>query len=117
MSSIAGGYSGKQYDKIKALKELGFEFYDAKKIKAPMVKSAAMNAECKLLNEFPLGDHTMFVGEVVEASNNPDKGPLGYHNGRYWIMDTNAAKPSQEERERFKKVVEKFGKSDSRQQL
>jgi len=110
MSSIAGGYSGKEYDKISALKELGFEFYKANKIRAPMIKGATMNAECKLLKEFPLGDHTMFVGEVVEASDNPDKEPLAYHAGRYWIMNANVAKPSQEERDRLKKVVEKFRK-------
>ena len=111
MSSVAGGYSGKEYDKINALKELGFEFYHAKKIRAPMVKGVAMNAECKLVNEYSLGDHTMFVGEVVEASNTADKPPLAYHNGRYWIMDENVAKPSQEERERLRKVVEKFKKN------
>lgn len=31
LSSVAGGYSGKYYDKINALKELGFKFYNAKK--------------------------------------------------------------------------------------
>ena len=31
LSSVAGGYSGKDYDKIAALKELGFEFYKGKK--------------------------------------------------------------------------------------
>jgi flavin reductase (DIM6/NTAB) family NADH-FMN oxidoreductase RutF len=111
MSSIAGGYSGKQYDKIKALKELGFEFYKAKEIRAPMIKGTAMNAECKLLKEFTLGDHTMFVGEAVEASNNTDKKPLAYHDGKYWIMNANAVKPSQEERERIRKIVEKFRKN------
>lgn len=39
MSSIAGGYIGSMYDKINALEELGFEFYKAKKIKVPMIKS------------------------------------------------------------------------------
>jgi len=110
MSSVSGGYSGSNYDKIKALKDLGFEFYNAKKIRTLMVKGAAMNAECKLVNEYSLGDHTMFVGEVVEASNNPDKEPLGFYNGRYWIMDKNVVKPSQEERERVRNIVEKFKK-------
>jgi flavin reductase (DIM6/NTAB) family NADH-FMN oxidoreductase RutF len=69
-----------------------------------------MNAECRLVNEYSLGDHTMFVGEVVEASNNPDKEPLAYYNGKYWIMDRNVQKPSQEERERVRNIVEKFKK-------
>lgn len=111
MSSVAGGFSGKEYDKVNALKELGFEFYNASKIRAPMVKGASLNAECKLLNELSLGDHTMFVGEVLEVSNDADKAPIGYHNGRYWIMNSNVQKPSQEERERFRNVVEKFKKN------
>lgn len=108
MASVAGGYTGREYDKIKVLKELGFEFYKPKKIKAPMVKGAAVNIECKLLKTIPLGDRTMFVGEVVEASNNPDKEPLAYHKGRYWIMNTNVIKPSEAEREGIGKVVEKY---------
>jgi hypothetical protein len=52
----------------------------------------------------------MFVGEVVDASNNPDKQSLALHGGKYWIMNTNAARPSEEERERVKNVVEKFKK-------
>ena len=111
MASVSGGYSGKEYDKINALKELGFEFYKANKIKAPMIKDTAMNAECKLLHEISLGDHTMFVGEVVDVSTNSNKEPLVYHNGKYWIMNTNVAKPSQSERERTRKIVETFKKN------
>jgi flavin reductase (DIM6/NTAB) family NADH-FMN oxidoreductase RutF len=110
LSSVAGGYTGAKYDKVNALKELGFEFYKAKKIIPPMVKGAAVNIECRLYKEITLGDHITFVGEVVEASNNPDKVPLAYHGGKYWIMDTNLVKPSMEERERIKNVVEKYSR-------
>ena len=81
MSSIAGGYTGSMYNKINALEELGFEFYGAKKIRVAMIKGAAS-----------------------------DKVPLAYHGGRYFILNTNVAKPSQEERERIRKVVEKHKK-------
>ena len=70
LSSIAGGYSGSKYDKINALKELGFEFYDASKIKGLMVKGASLNVECKLFQEITFGDHIMFIGEVMDAINN-----------------------------------------------
>jgi flavin reductase (DIM6/NTAB) family NADH-FMN oxidoreductase RutF len=110
LSSVAGGYTGAKYDKVNALKELGFEFYKAKKIIPPMVKGAAVNIECRLYKEITLGDHITFVGEVVEASNNPDKVPLAYHGGKYWTMDTNLVKPSMEERERIKNVVEKYSR-------
>jgi flavin reductase (DIM6/NTAB) family NADH-FMN oxidoreductase RutF len=110
LASVAGGYTGSMYDKVNALKEIGFEFYKAKKINSLMVKGAALNIECRLYKEITLGDHITFVGEVVEASNNPDKVPLAYHKGKYWAMDKNLVKPSMEERERIKKVVEKHSR-------
>jgi flavin reductase (DIM6/NTAB) family NADH-FMN oxidoreductase RutF len=78
-----------------------------------MVKGAAVNIECILSKEIPLGDHTTFVDEVIEASNNPDKVPVAYHGGRYFIMNTNVEKPSLEERERMRKVVEKHKKKSN----
>lgn len=109
-ASVAGGYTGKEVDKVGALKELGFEFYKAKKINTLMVKGAAMNAECKVIQQLTLGDHVMFVGEVQEASNNPDKDPVAYHLGRFWIVDHPAEKPSDEEGDRIRKIVEKHRK-------
>ena len=110
MASISGGYTGKGYDKISALRELGFKFYKAKNIKALMVKDAAINVECKLVKEVPLGDHIMFIGEVLTATNNPKKEPLAYHKGRYWIMDKNVEKPSEKQQEKIKNIVEKYKK-------
>jgi flavin reductase (DIM6/NTAB) family NADH-FMN oxidoreductase RutF len=110
MASVAGGYTGSRYNKINALKELGFEFYEAKKIRVAMIKGAAVNIECILSKEITLGDHTAFVGGVIEASNNADKVPLAYHEGRYFIMNTNVVKPSQEERERIRMILEKHKK-------
>ena len=85
VSSVAGGYTGSRYNKINALKELGFEFYELKKIKATMIKGAALNIECILSKEIPLGDHTTFIGEAIEDSSNADKLPLAYHGGRYFF--------------------------------
>ena len=110
MSSVAGGYTGSRYNKMNALKELGFEFYEGKKIRAAMIKEAAVNIECILSQEIILGDHTTYVGEVVESSNNADKAPLAYHGGRYFILNTNVEKLSHEERERIRNVVEKHKK-------
>jgi flavin reductase (DIM6/NTAB) family NADH-FMN oxidoreductase RutF len=72
MSSIAGGYTGSRYNKINVLKKLGFKFYEGKKIRVIMIKGAAVNIECILSKEITLGDHTIFVGEVIEASNNAE---------------------------------------------
>ena len=110
LSSIAGGYSGSKYDKVEALKELGFEFYRASKIKTLMVKGASLNAECQLFQEMSFGDHVMFIGEVIDATHNPEKQPLVYHDGKYWSLES-AMKPKQEERETIRKVVEKHKKN------
>lgn len=110
MSSIAGGSSGKNVDKVKALKELGFKFYNAKKIKTLMVEGAVLNLECKLFNEVELGDHVMMVGEVVDASLNKNKEPLAYHKVKYWKLGDNIPKPSQAELEKIQGVVEKHRK-------
>src|SRR5437588_12839100 len=43
ISSIAGGSSGKEVDKVEVLKEFGVEFYKAEKIDAMMIKGSAAN--------------------------------------------------------------------------
>lgn len=106
ISSIAGKESGKNFNKIKILEQLGFEFFPAKKIKAMLVKDAVATLECKLIQEILLGDHTMFVGEIVEASLNPEKKPLAYHQGKYWGMNQSLEKPSNELREKIKALFE-----------
>ena len=110
IASIAGGSSGKNVDKISALKELGFKFYNAKKIKTLMVEGAVLNIECRLFKEIELGDHVMMVGEVIEASLNKSKDPLAYHKVKYWKIGGNISKPPQDELNRIKGIVEKHAK-------
>ncbi len=109
LSSIAGGYSGYHYNKIGILEELGFQFYNAIEINTLMVKGASLNVECKLFSEVAFGDHIMFVGEALNASYSQEKQSLIYHDGKYWSMQS-LLKPSQEERERILKIVEKYKK-------
>jgi len=110
MSSVAGGNTGKKVDKIMVLQELGFKFDKAKKITPPMIQGATLNIECKLFKQIPLGSHTLFVGEVVEASSTPGKEPLAYHKGKYWALEKTIPKPSQEERDNVRKTIEKYMK-------
>ena len=110
LASVAGGSSGKNVDKIAALKELGFKFYNAKKIKTLMVDGAVLNLECKLFKEIKLGDHVMFVGEVIHANLNKNKEPLLYHKVKYWKIGENIPKPTQEELDKIRSVVEKHKK-------
>lgn len=106
LASIAGKESGKYFNKIKILEELGFQFFQAKKINTVLLKDTVVNFECKLLQEIPLGDHTMFVGEIVEAAFNMDKNPLAYHQGKYWQMNQTLKKTTNELREKIKSLFE-----------
>ncbi|MDO8537695.1 MAG: flavin reductase family protein [archaeon] len=109
LSSIAGNYSARNFDKIKALEELGFKFFKAKKINTLLVENASMNTECKLVNEIVLGDHVMLVGEIV-ALYSSDKKPIALGEGKYWELEKNLPKKTEEERARIRSVVEKYKK-------
>jgi len=110
LSSISGGYSAREYDKIAALKDLGFEFYTGRTINTLMVKGASANIECKLFKSIILGDHTMFVGEAMDTLTEAMQQPLAYHDGKYWMISSNIPKLSKEERERIKEILEKHRK-------
>jgi flavin reductase (DIM6/NTAB) family NADH-FMN oxidoreductase RutF len=43
---------------------------------APLVVQAAAWLECEVRHELPLGDHTLFVGEVVDCSAPDEEAPL-----------------------------------------
>lgn len=108
LASVAGGSSGRNVLKIKILEELGFAFYQAKKINVPMVEGALINLECKVKEHHTIGDHTMFIGEVLEASFNPSKTALVFNRGKYWNFGEQIPKPTQEELDRIKQLVEKY---------
>ena len=110
IASVAGGYSGKDYDKINALKDLGFQFHKATSIDVLMVKGASLSVECKLFKEVTFGDHVMLIGEVSEAIHNTDKESLIYNNGKYWSLQP-IAKPNEETRQSIKDILEKHKKS------
>lgn len=110
LSSIAGRDSGQLVDKIKIAEELGFKFSPAATINVMMIEGASVNLECKLFQEIPLGDHTLFVGEVMEGNFNPKEKSLAYHAGKYWDMASTLEKPPAELREKIKMLFEKYKK-------
>ena len=92
------------------LKETGIAaFYNAKRIskEVPMLVGAAMNAECKLVKQEELGDHIMFVGEVIEISADENIRPLLYHNGRYWRLGEATIKPQPDILNRIDELAKK----------
>jgi flavin reductase (DIM6/NTAB) family NADH-FMN oxidoreductase RutF len=52
------------YDKLK---EIGLTPPPGKLVKVPLIKECVDHLECKLRSKCLTGDHTIFVGEIVEA--------------------------------------------------
>ena len=48
----------------------------------PVLKDALVNLECRLVEHFVAGDHTIFIGEIEQAHVNEGK-PLVYYRGEY----------------------------------
>jgi flavin reductase (DIM6/NTAB) family NADH-FMN oxidoreductase RutF len=111
LCSVAGRYTGKHVDKVSVLKESGIAaFYNAKEIRVLLVQGAAMNAECKLVKHEEVGDHIMFIGEVVKISADENVRPLIYHNGKYWRIGEPMAKPPPEMSNKVEEIVQKYSK-------
>jgi len=79
--NISGGYSRKEIDKL-SVRNL-FKLYRAHYIKAPMIRDCVINAECKVVKHYNIGDHTAVIGKVVHARYDKTKSPLIYHRGMY----------------------------------
>jgi flavin reductase (DIM6/NTAB) family NADH-FMN oxidoreductase RutF len=80
LSTVAGTISGRKEDKLK---HSLFKQEPGIKVKAPRLKDVRAVMECKLINHFAAGDHTVFVGEVVNFINDEDKSPLILFNHKY----------------------------------
>ncbi|MHA1616234.1 MAG: flavin reductase family protein [Candidatus Njordarchaeales archaeon] len=56
--------SGAEIDKFKAF---GLTKKKASKVKAPIIEESLTALECKVVKEYSVGDHVLFVGEIVTA--------------------------------------------------
>ena len=74
-----GTHSGKDTDKFKGS---GLTKAKASKVKAPLIKEAGANIECRLFSSLEAGDHTIFIGEVLETHKESDSTlvNLGHRN-------------------------------------
>jgi flavin reductase (DIM6/NTAB) family NADH-FMN oxidoreductase RutF len=61
---FCGRRSGKTCNKFR---ETGLTASRARKVKPPIIKECVAHLECKLHSQFKTGDHTIFLGEIVEA--------------------------------------------------
>ncbi len=59
-----GRHSGREVDKFE---KTGLTSSPAKKVKSPIIKECIAHLECAVKEEISIGDHTLFVGEVLAA--------------------------------------------------
>lgn len=52
----------------------------------PMLKEYVARFQCRKAHQFPVGDHIVFVGEVIDF-NRADSRPLVFHGGRYALAE------------------------------
>jgi flavin reductase (DIM6/NTAB) family NADH-FMN oxidoreductase RutF len=81
----AGDLSGEETDKFLALH---LTPYEAKQIAAPLILECIGHLECGVTDVIPVGDHSLFLGEIVAAS--VDEGAF---NGEAWTLITAEVKP------------------------
>lgn len=94
-TDYCGVKSGRDVDKYKETKLTPLR---SQKVGAPGIAESPVNIECKVVQELPLGSHTMFVAEVVNVTiedtylNESGKfelnktGLVSYSHGEYFLL-------------------------------
>jgi flavin reductase (DIM6/NTAB) family NADH-FMN oxidoreductase RutF len=59
-----GSLTGRSFDKFK---KTNLTQMPAKKVKAPAIRECIAHLECEVDGQFTTGDHTVFVGKILEA--------------------------------------------------
>jgi flavin reductase (DIM6/NTAB) family NADH-FMN oxidoreductase RutF len=96
-----GNFSGRSFDKFK---KAGLTPIPAKKVKAPAIRECIAHIECSVDSTVTTGDHTIFVGKVLQAYANPgvftekyvlESAKMLYHAGgnNFAILDPKLYKP------------------------
>ena len=57
--------------------------HQARATGAPIVDGSLAYLDCRIVGRYPGGDHTIFVGEVVDAGRLDGGDPLVFYEGRY----------------------------------
>ncbi len=81
---LCGSVSGRDVDKFK---EAHLTPMEAKEVSAPLIEECLGHLECAVVEAFELGDHTLFVGQVVAAW--AEEGTFD----EVWLLEDEEAKP------------------------
>jgi flavin reductase (DIM6/NTAB) family NADH-FMN oxidoreductase RutF len=53
---------------------------------APLIDGVVAHLDCRLAQSYTVGDHEIFIGEVVALHVDPDAEPLCFHGGGYRLF-------------------------------
>lgn len=76
-SDISNRFASHTEDKFDGIK------YHLGQSGLPVLDDALVTLECALVNTFPGGDHTIYIGRVDAATVDSSKSPLLYFHGKY----------------------------------
>jgi flavin reductase (DIM6/NTAB) family NADH-FMN oxidoreductase RutF len=79
-STISDRFAKKEFDGAHGLEDLPHTFAVTG---APIIDGALAYLDCRTVTEHHGGDHTIFIGEVVEAKEVSDEEPLVFYRGKY----------------------------------
>ncbi|MCW4005567.1 MAG: flavin reductase family protein [Candidatus Bathyarchaeota archaeon] len=96
-----GSFSGRSFDKFK---KAGLTAAPAKKVKAPIVQECIAHIECKVYDQVTAGDHTLFIGKILQTYADPgvfteryslENAKMLYHAGgnNFALLDPKIYKP------------------------
>jgi flavin reductase (DIM6/NTAB) family NADH-FMN oxidoreductase RutF len=80
VSETCGTVSGRKVDKYA---EAGLKTRKADQVSVPLVEGCLANLECRVVAQYEVGDHTLFVGEIVAAHDGDKRDPLVYFDDEY----------------------------------
>ncbi len=96
-----GSFSGRSFDKFK---KANLTPMPAKKVKSPAIRECIAHLECQVVDQLTTGDHTVFVGKILEAyadmgvfteSYDLKKAKMLYHAGgnNFAVLEPKMYKP------------------------
>jgi flavin reductase (DIM6/NTAB) family NADH-FMN oxidoreductase RutF len=65
-----GTHSGRKVDKFEHTDLIPLP---SRIVKPPLIQGAVVNMECRVVGTLKAGDHTIFVGEIVAAYEEPEE--------------------------------------------
>jgi flavin reductase (DIM6/NTAB) family NADH-FMN oxidoreductase RutF len=65
-----GTHSGRKVDKFEQSDLIPLP---SRTVKPPLIQGAVVNMECRVVGTLKAGDHTIFVGEIVAAYEEPEE--------------------------------------------